>query len=159
MNTKPLYFEKVISKNELKDALITKWLKPKGYDLAMTSINSEVFAVTVNLVYGKYDEFKKFIKEKHGFDTEFKDCVAMCLRIQDNGVTWHYVLIQKNEWYAENYGTICHELHHLTHFVLDDKGIVYCRESEEVFAYVQGFFMEMVVRAFMELKKANNKKK
>lgn len=150
---KKLIFEKIISKNEFKEVVISRWIKPKGYQLSMTSIEVAALKITVNLVFGKYDQFKKFIKDNHDFDTVHEACTAMVVTLKDEGVTWHYMLIQENEWTAEHYNTICHELHHLAHFVLSEKGITYGEGGEELFAYIQGYFMEMVVRAFVELKK------
>ncbi|MGV8131595.1 MAG: hypothetical protein ACP5N7_05855 [Candidatus Pacearchaeota archaeon] len=158
-NTKQLQYEKIISKNEFKEVLISKWMKPKGYELEMTQLSLMAFGIYTNLIFGKYSEFKKFIKDKHNFDTEHEACMAMVVQVKDKGVTWNYMLIQENEWSAENYGTIAHELHHLTHFVLSDKGVNYGEGGEEVFAYIQGYFMELVVRAFIELKKVTKKKK
>jgi hypothetical protein len=40
-----------------------------------------------------------------------------------------------------------------THYYLRDIGLIYCQESEEAFAYFQGYFMDLVIRAFIELKK------
>ena len=152
-NTKKLVFEKIVCKQEMKETVISQWMKPKGYDFVMTSLELNVFNATAHLIFGKYDEFKKFAKDKHNFDTEYKSCTAMVVHIEDNGVQWHYILIQENDWTADHYNTIVHELHHLTHFLLDGKGVSYGIGGEEVFAYVQGYFMELVVRAFVMLKK------
>ena len=65
---------------------------------------------------------------------------------------FHSILIQENNWTAKNYGTLAHEVHHLTHCGLEEKGATYGTGGEEVYAYTQGFFMEMVVRALINLK-------
>lgn len=150
---KTIDFEKIISKNEMNETVISKWRKPKGYDLAMCELSVHPLKIYVNLVYGNYKIFKKFVKDKNAFDIEYDECTAICVSFKKEGIQWHYILIQKNEWRAEDYGTICHELHHLTHFTIGEKGVTYEQGVEEIYAYIQGYFMELVVRAFVELGK------
>lgn len=152
-----LIYEKIITKKEYTETIISKWIKPKGYDLSMTSISIECLRINVQLVFGEYSEFKKFIKDKHSFDIIHNDCTAMVVTLNHEDLHWNYILIRENEWKSEHYGTICHELHHLTHFALTDKGITYGETGEELYAYLQGYLMELVVKAFIELKKAKKK--
>lgn len=151
--------DKVISKNTYQLEAIGEWYKPKGYDLAMTNIDCDALKINVNLVYGTLDEFKKMILHQFNEKVEVVSCIAMYIQIEENSKPWHFVLIQGNEWTAQDYGTICHELHHLTHHALEEKGVTYGTGGEEIYAYVQGHFMELVVRAFVEYKKASKKKK
>ncbi len=154
-----LNIEKTITKKELNSVLVSKWRKPKGYDLSFTDISCPSMKLTLNVMFGKYDEFKRFMKNMHDFDTVHQACTAMCVMCKKDGTAWHYILIQENDWTADHYNTLVHELHHFIHFALDDKGVSYGMGGEEVFAYLQGYFMEMVVRAFIELKKVTPKKK
>lgn len=155
-----IVIDKIISKNVYKTELIGTWYKPKGFDLSMTNIDCAPLKISVNLVYGKYDDFRRMILEQFGEDLKHDSCVAMCVTFKDKDQRhWNFVLIQENEWTAQHYGTICHELHHLVHFALSEKGVNYGEGGEEVYAYLQGYYMELVVRAFQELKRATAKKK
>lgn len=154
---KRIEYEKIISKNEMVDVIISKWYKPVGHNIAYTTIELTPLKVNLTLIFSKFKDFKKFIKEHHNSDIEHENCNAMYIQVKEEGIVWHYVLIQENEWLAEHYGTICHELHHLTHGLLQEKGVTYGENGEEIYAYVQGYFMEMVVRAFIELKKSKFK--
>lgn len=155
-----IVIDKMISKNIYKLEAIGEWYKPKGFDLSMTNIDNAPQKISVNLIFGKYAEFKRMILEHFGEKLDHDDCNAMCVQLKDKeGKTCNFILIQKNDWTAEDYGTLCHELHHLTHFALTEKGVSYGEGGEEVYAYLQGYFMEMVVRAFVELHKATKKKK
>lgn len=149
---------KTISKNVYKSIIINEWLKPEGFDLSICCVSEPVMKIALNIVYGDYKEFARFIKQQHAYDTEYESCVAMCLQVKKDGVAWNYINIQNNNWTAEHYGTMVHELHHFTHFALDEKGISYGSAGEELYAYVQGYFMEMLVRAFIELGKIKKKK-
>lgn len=152
--------DKIISKNVYKTELIGQWFKPKGFDLSMTAINCPSLKICVNLVHGSFTEFKRMIYLQFGEDLKTDSCVAFACSLKDkNGTQWNFVLIQENEWTAEHYGTLAHEIHHLTHFSLEEKGVTYGMGGEEVYAYLSGFFMEMIVRAFQELKRTTSKKK
>lgn len=147
-------YEKVLTKKSYEAELITQWVKIKGFDLSACTINDPVMKMSLNLAFGNFDEFKKFMKKDYDKEVVFNDAHALAFSFDDKDHTrWNWVLITENDWYAADYGTICHELHHFTHFGLTEKGVNYGEGGEEVYAYTQGFFMEMVVRAFMELKK------
>lgn len=57
------------------------------------------------------------------------------------------------EWKSSDYGLMCHELHHFIHCSLPNNDIKYCEDTEEVYAHLQGWFMDLIVRAFIKLKK------
>lgn len=155
-----IVIDKIISKNVYKTEIIGTWYKPKGFDLSMTAINCPSLKICVNLIFGTYEEFKRMIYIQFGEDLKSDTCIAMAVNLKDkNGVQWNFVLIQENEWTAEHYGTLAHEIHHLTHFSLSEKGVNYGEGGEEVYAYLTGYFMEMIVRSFQELKRATVKKK
>ena len=40
---------------------------------------------------------------------------------------------------------LAHELEHFVHWLLDNKGIKFCDESEEAYAYLLSFLMEMMI--------------
>lgn len=138
----------------MREVLVTQWVQPAGFDLAVVTLNSQELKISVNLVFGELKEFKKFIASAYDHKVDVEDANALATTFTHEGKAWNYLLITKNDWHAEDYGTIAHELHHITHFALEEKGITYGSAGEECFAYVQGYFMELVVRAFMELKKS-----
>lgn len=145
--------EKYLVKKEYKEVVITQWIKPEGYKLAMCSLSCTSMKMDLNLFFGEYSEFKKFIKSEHDFDTEHETCIAMYVQNKKDGIVYFNMIIQKNDWLAEDYATIVHELHHFIHFALEEKGVNYGTAGEEVYAYLQGYFTELVIRAFVELKK------
>lgn len=152
---------KALTKQTYKLPIVNEWVMQKGYDLKLCAISNHTFNLNLNLVYGSYEEFKKFLKEQFDTPLEHESCVAMVVSgIKDKeGVVWHFMLIQSNDWTAKDYGTLAHETHHFTHFGLGEKGISYGEAGEECFAYVQGYFMEMIVRSFVQLNKICKKKK
>lgn len=144
---------KIITKKTYSERVISEWVKPIGYDLSICTINTKAMEISFNLVYGTFAEFKTFLKKEYNHDIKFNGAHAIVVQFEYETVVWNFMLITQNTWTAQDYGTICHELHHLTHFALSDKGVSYGEAGEEVFAYTQGYFMELVVRAFVELHK------
>lgn len=146
---------KVIKKETYSPPIVNEWVKDDGYNLKFCSISNHTFSLNLNLVYGDYDEFKKYLKQEFGTLLEHESCVAMVVSgIKDKkGIIWHFMLIQSNDWTAKDYGILAHETHHFVHFGLGEKGINYGESGEECFAYTQGYFMEMIVRAFVHLRR------
>lgn len=152
--------DKALSKAKYTDEIVSSWYKAKGFDLVYCQVWNKMFGLCLNVVYADLDEFARWIKSKHNYTVEKGDALAMYLYIENpNGEIFKYMLIQTANWTADQYGTICHELHHFTHLALADIGIEYGRGGEELFAYFQGHYMEMVVRAFIELHKILSSKK
>jgi hypothetical protein len=154
--------QKVITRKVHKEQTISEWCQPKGYKLSVCTLQTEAMKLTLNLVFGEFEEFKRFIKNTYEQDIKHNSANAFCMQFEHEKTTWNFMLITQNDWTAQDYGTIAHELHHFTHFALTEKGVSYGEGGEEVFAYTQGYFMELVVRAFVELRKAlktNRKKK
>jgi hypothetical protein len=156
---KDVAYDKVITDKEYKQSIISGWVKAKGYDLSVCTISSKTLKLSLNLVYGTFDVFKEFIQKEHGKEIKFDNAEALYLQVDDKDCAWNFILIQSMDWTANDYGVICHELHHFTHYGLEEKGVTYGTGGEEVYAYVQGHFMELVVRAFVELKKVIDNKK
>lgn len=151
--------KRIVVKKTFNEEVISQWVEAAGFNLKCVSLNVPPFKLSLNVAYGPYDEFKKFLKKEFDQDTEHADCNAMAITFEKDGTTWHWMNIQVNEWRAEEYGTICHELHHVTHFMYDKMGVTYGNAGEEAYAYLQGYLMELVVRAFVQLKKSDRKKK
>lgn len=153
--------EKFLSKNEMREVIITRWIKPKGYKVSLCEFKNSTFPINLILVFGDIKEFAKLVKERSDYDVEHVNTAqALFVHVKNTvGEMDNYILITKNEWMADDYGTICHELHHFTHQALEQIGIDYGRAGEELFAYFQGHYMELVCRAFVELRKATRKKK
>ena len=149
---------KYLVHKEMKEVVVSRWLQAKHFDLRCVNILAPMFNMTLNVAYGSYDEFKKFLKKEFDVDTEHKNAMAMVVTFEHENVCWHWMNIQKNDWTAEDYGVLAHELHHFTHFSLKEKGITYGEAGEELYAYFQGYFIELVVRAFAQLHKTQKKK-
>lgn len=152
--------EKWLTKNELREVAITRWMKPKGFKLSICEFSNKMFGLNLILVHGEIKEFSKFIKDKNDYTCEHESAKALFVWTKNpkSNETEHYIVITECDWYADDYGTICHELHHFTHFGLESIGIDYGRAGEELFAYFQGYFMTSMVKAFQELKKVTSKK-
>lgn len=150
--------EKDITK-ELSEVILDKWVKINNFDLFQTSIPCTPLKLDLNLFYGDFKEFKKFIQTS--FDDvkiDHKAAVGFYLSIEKDGTTWHNLLITENNWLPEHYGTIAHEIHHFVHYGLEEKGVNYGSGGEEVYAYLSGYYMQMIVQAFVEFKKQIKKK-
>lgn len=152
-----LEYEKVLVKSTMQEDAIGQWLKPAKYDISIVPLNIPVFKITLNLAYGSFEEFKRFVLTKFEHQIEHHSANAMAISFEHEGTTWNFINIQKCDWTARDYGTICHELHHATHFSLTNMGVDYGTAGEEVYAYMQGHLMELVVRAFQMLHKKKKK--
>ena len=151
--TKILKYEKVLVKETMKEDAIGQWLKPAKYELSVVPIYIPVFKITLNVAYGSFEEFKRFMLQEFEHKLEHHDANAFACSFEHKGTTWNFINITTNDWTATDYGTICHELHHATHFSLENMGVTYGSAGEEVYAYMQGYLMELVVRAFVMLRK------
>lgn len=147
---------RTVTRKEYTPPAIGKWMEPAGYDLCVCDIQIHALCLSFHLCFGNLDEFWRYAKEHSGLDRDDGVYEALCAFIEnpDGGENIRYILITENNWAAEDYGTICHELHHAIHFALNDKGVKYGDAGEEIYAYLQGHLMELVVRAFLELKRA-----
>lgn len=150
--------QKILVKETLQHEVVSEWVKPDGYNLSCVTIQFPMMKIALNVAFGEYEEFKKFLKKEFDFDTEHADAAAICVAFKHEKTQWHWINIQTNNWLAQDYGTICHELHHFVHFALGESGIQYGTAGEELFAYMQGQAMELVVRAFLKLKKHEAKR-
>lgn len=154
-----LEFEKTLVDRTMAEEVIGPWRKVKGFGLSTVAIKVPVFKITLNVMYGPYDEFKRFILHKFDHQIKHGSANAIAVTFEHEKVRWNFINIQSCNWTAEEYGTLAHELHHTTHFALEDLGAVYGSGGEEVYAYLQGYLMELVVRAFVQLRKVEDKKK
>lgn len=151
---------KIIVKETMREDVIGQWIKPAEFELSIVPIHANVFDFTLNVAFGAFTEYKNYILKEYGNEINSRDAAAMFNSFEDRkGRRWHFINIQKNDWTANDYGTIAHELHHAVHYGLSSRGIDYHDTSEEVFAYLQGYLMEMVVRAFQKLLPRNKKKR
>lgn len=142
-----------ITKHEMREVTISRWVIPKGYKLAVCDLKDTIYNQSLTVVLGTTREFRRFIKDSYDYDVDCDSALAFYFQIKKDGKTSYFMLIQENEWRASDYGNICHELHHFTHYMLDNLGLSYGLGGEEAYAYVQGYYMEQVCRAFVELKK------
>ncbi len=149
-----------ITKDTHKEEVITEWCAIHGLaDCYIVTIKNESLKMSLNVFMGSMENFASFIKDRFDKDVECKSYNALFIAFKDRDfLQWNWINIQSNSWLASDYGLICHELHHYIHVSLPERDIKYCEENEEVFAHLQGWFMEMVVRAFAQLKKIQKKK-
>jgi hypothetical protein len=153
-----------LNKKSMRETTISEWCRPEGYDLSAVSLSSPLYTSTLNLLYGPYKEARRYIQQRCEYDIGDKEPKGMFVYSHDKldkefEGRIYFLIILKNEWMAEDYATIVHELHHFTHIALHNIGIKHCEDSEEAFAYFQGYFMERVIRSFMELKRIKTPKK
>lgn len=145
---------KTISKATKKILTISQWYKPELYDIHYCNILVPVLNLNFVLCFCTVDEFKRYIEEIAGRTLEAPaDVPAEYISYDADGVSHRFIVISRNQWLAGDYGILAHELHHAAHCGLKDIGVSYTDSSEEVFAYVQGFLMEQVISAFIELEK------
>lgn len=153
-------YKKVLCRQTMITETISKWYQPAGFDVSLCQLQAPMFGFVFTLIYGKYSEWEKFMYKHHSREADNDNPLAVYAWTIDpsSKEKVKYLLITENNWSGQDYGTIAHELHHLTHMSLDDIGIKYGGSvNEELFAYFQGYFMELVVRAFVALKQATVK--
>jgi len=150
-------FDKILVKKTMVEETIGQWVNPKGFNLPIVSISTALYNSTLNVCFGEYREFVRFLKEICDHDiSEHDNPLALFVYFKnkkDEEKDSNWLLITENNWSATDYGTLCHELHHFAFIALDKIGIEQDHKSEEAFAYFQGYFMERVVRSFISLKK------
>lgn len=113
---------------------------------------TKMFGLNLVFVVGDYNEFRNYVKFHDDYDIGKKDCGGMYVYTDEkDGEMKRYLWVPSKDFTSNGYGTLCHELHHFTHQSLGDRGITYGTAGEELFAYFQGYFMELVVKAMVEL--------
>lgn len=155
-------YEKQITKKPFLNETISNWYKVSKFDLQICELDFPIFCLRLAVCFGDYAEYQKMLK--HYYEREIEGGIAplACYTWVDDPDTHEkrkFLLITENEWTAKDYGTLAHEIHHFVHLSLKDIGIDYGEGGEELFAYFQGYVMELVVRAFVELKKTKQTKK
>lgn len=138
---------------------VSKWCKLRDYELLACDVAMPVVRRQYILMVGTVEEFDRYILDKHGIKPHLETALAAYAWYPLDGALYHYILFTENDWAPADYGSIAHEVHHVIHLSLQAIGIRYARASEEVFAYAAGYLMEMIVRAFVELKKWQEKPK
>lgn len=152
--------EKDITKKKMTETVISVWSKIKDYDLVACDISVSMFRSNLIFCVGSNKEFARMLLTEHDYKLEGSGRAFYVYVTNKEGIRTNYILIQGNDWSAEDYGTIVHELHHFTHIYLQQHvGCSYGEGGEEFFAYFQGYHMELVVSALVELKKALKKSK
>jgi hypothetical protein len=152
--------DSIVVKETHAEDEIGQWVKSHG--LYCVPLYIPVFKFTLTIAYGSFEAFKSFMLKQFEHDVKHHSAQAMAVGFEDKEQTqWHWLNIQSCEWSAKDYGTLAHELHHATHFMLEEMGVTYDTAGEEVFAYMQGHLMELTVRAFFSLKRVlgRNKKR
>ncbi len=143
--------DRYLTRTEMRDVLITRWVKLKGFKLSLVSISDPTFKTTLNVVLGEHEEFKSYVLQQHKYVLKSKNPQALYFRHEEGGC---YILLNpRMDFTSSDYGDMVHELHHFTHDVLSLQGMDYTPEGEEAFAYLQGYYMEMLCRACVMLRK------
>lgn len=147
--------ERTIVPETIDERVVAPWVKAKGFDLSCTIISVPVFKIHLNVAFGPYDEFRKLLFSYYKQDiAKHAKANAMVCTFEHEGVRWNWMNIQSCEWTGQDYGTLSHELHHVTHFAMSDMGCTYGPGGEEAYAYLHGYLMELVCRAFVMYRKA-----
>lgn len=147
----------------MQEEAIGPWVAPKDFDdLSCVAIHIPVFKISLNVAVGDFDRYKEFMQRQFGQEIKAhaESTRAFFCAFTHEGSDWNWIFLPEMGWFSSDWGTLCHELHHFTHAALQKTGIEYCKEdSEELFAYVQGHSMTLLVRAFIELRKAIRRKR
>lgn len=150
---------KVIERKRMKEQSIGQWLKPHKYNLYIVDVSCSLYGLNLQLCFGPMLEFSRYIKEKHDREVDHENAKAMYCWYTVDGIQNKYLILTENEWGAEDYGTMAHEVHHVVSYSLADVGISHSKDSEEAYAYFQGYLMERVIRAFVMLNKSLSKRR
>lgn len=150
---------KTLTKQTRKVTTINEWLQPVGYKLHVCCLSSEMFGQSLNLVIAEEDEFKRWMRDEFKEEVKNRNYEALFYQFEDKEkhCQTNMMNLKKVDFYARDYGVLCHELHHFAHFALDEMGVTYGMGGEEVYAYMQGYFMELCVLAFNEYRKIKKK--
>lgn len=147
---------KILINKSMKETTIGRWIKPTGFELPMIAIHNPLFNSSLNFCFGKYAEFRRFLLETYDVEIDNDEPVAVFVHFRnkkDDNKMAYFINLQSNEFRATDYGTIVHELHHFVHHSLNHIGMWASKDSEEVYAYSIGFFMERIMRALVIYKK------
>jgi len=149
-------YDKVITKNSFDTEVVSKWFNVNKFNMKICEITIPIFKNNLCLCVGKYSDFEKMLKHHYERTPDNDNPMACYSWITDPETKEKrkFLLLTEQQRNAKNFGTITHETHHFTHSVLEDIGIDYGRGGEELFAYFQGYVTELVVRALVELEKA-----
>lgn len=99
---------------------VSKWTRPRGYDLWLCELTLHPLSLQYTLVCGALLEFQRYLREEcsHTVEVEPRE-VALYVY----GDSQRYIVIPQNAWTPDDHGTISHELHHATHLGLESNGI------------------------------------
>lgn len=152
-----------INQKSYKLPIVGRWHKAGGYDMHLVDISFPMFDINFIVSFGKMAEAARYLRDRYDYILEdYESAIAMCvtgiLNKKDNGRANH-LIFTTNDWTAKDYGTIAHETHHAVHKALGNIGLDYGVGGEELFAYMQGHMMELIVRAFQELRNTLSKQK
>lgn len=126
-------------------------------------IKDEVYGSWLWLVYNYNtsievnDWFKKKYKVPEYRVVDNQAGTFFCLENKDNGVLEYFVCVRNKKvdrTVASRINTLMHECFHAGHRILRDKGIDFCKESEEAFAYfIDSIFYDCLTELYPKLKK------
>jgi len=153
---------KTIVRKEYNPTVIGKWAEIVEFPgTRVNTITNELLAISLNVFLGSKDDFKKFLTSTYDykdFGSKAYQAVFVCFEFEDR--KWNWINIPQMEFTAEDYGLFVHELHHFVHISLQNCGHRHDLDSsEELYASTQGWFMEMAMRAFAQLRIAGLKTK
>lgn len=146
---------KTIVRKEYKPTVIGTWAEVVEFPGSrVNTITNELFAVSLNIFLGSKDDFKKLLTKTYDYkDFGSKAYQAVFVSFEFDDRKWNWINIPQMEFTAEDYGLYVHELHHFVHIALQNCGHRYDIDtSEELYASTIGWFMEMSMRAFAQLR-------
>lgn len=152
----------LLTHQEYKEPIIGRWAKLKDYDIMGVDISTEMMGINLILLITEDEEMIRFVREQHHKVEDRMDKNGAYYQLTDPKTLKMHHYIQLKSYDITLFNTIntaAHEIHHFVHGVLRDKGIEYGEGGEELYAYMQGHFTEMVARALSQLYKLKMKKK
>lgn len=151
---------KYINQKEFRPTVISRWGSPNyAPSASLCSIIHDESGMTLNLFIGSVEDFNTHCKNKYDKELVKRSYQALFFSNESEGTTIYWIHLLKNEFLAEDYNSIVHELHHFIHYALSDRNQPYHLDyTEEKYALMQGWFMEMVIRALVELNRIKKKK-
>jgi hypothetical protein len=117
-------------------------------------LEDKIYNSSTDVIVGDWDYFHKYLKKQDiELDIANKDWIAETgeIRNDDGTLKEYYIRIPVIDWTSENYGTIIHELSHLTFNVLDSVSVKFGAENQEPYTYLLEMFLKDFLRKAMKL--------
>lgn len=120
--------------------------------LKIYKIEDRMYPTFLRLVVGTHDQFAEYTKKNYGIILEHKAADAAYYAYELHGEIHRFIWICEYDHTIYQMGLLAHEVYHLTKNRLKDLGIVYCKESEEAFAYYLQHIFQQCLKALFKKK-------